>query len=283
MARRGGTRDGAAQRGARAPRHARGEERRHLRRGDEQRGHRRGRGTRSAGAAVPAPANAAARLLPAHPSGPAPRPRHQRHRPGEDGRDRGARVVPPQREPDPGLRRHPVRAIVAAHPARAGPGPAAGAHHPPGDRAGTPALAGAGGGPRRAHESRERDGVVGEAGARLRGRGVRDRAVPAAGGPVPQARAAGAGGVHADEPAQRGVRRHRHRAPLLGRRPPRARRLGGGGVTPGGVHRIPHRGTPADVAGEGGGTVPHDHGGRRGRRGPRLRGARRTGRRGRSP
>src|SRR2546422_13354 len=48
-----------------------------------------------------------------------------------------------------------------------------------------------------------------------------------------------------------------------------------------GLRRVHRRGPAPHVAGEGGGAVPHDHGGRGGRRRPRVRGARPPARRGR--
>src|SRR5207253_578708 len=90
-----GARSGATQRGAGAADRPRDQERRGLRGGDEQRGDRRGRGAGPARALVPPPPDAAARLLPAHPGRPAPRPHHQRHRSGQDGGHGSARVVPP--------------------------------------------------------------------------------------------------------------------------------------------------------------------------------------------
>src|SRR5439155_1747462 len=163
-----------------------------------------GRGARPAGAPVPPPPDLAARLLPAHQRRPAPRPHHQRHRSGQDRRHGGARVVPPQHQLDRRLPRDPRRTLLAAYARRAGARAGSGPHHPADRGAGAAPLARAGGRSRRAHEPGQRDGGVGTAGARVRRRGVRGRALPAACRPVPQARAAGPGRLDADLEVLRG-------------------------------------------------------------------------------
>src|SRR2546425_374713 len=134
-------RAGAAERGARAPRHARPQKRAHLPGGGLERGHTRERGARPARAAVRTPADAAARLLPADARRPVALPRHQRHRPGEDGRHGGPRVPDAERLRHRRLRGHSRGPVLAAHARRDRVRAVAAAHRASGRRPSAPALA----------------------------------------------------------------------------------------------------------------------------------------------
>src|SRR5205814_45961 len=121
------------------------------------------------------------------------------------------------------------------------------------------------------------EGVVRD--LRVRRGGVRGGTVSAPRPPLPQTGVARAGRVDAHQPGERDLRGPGHRADLSGGDAPRARRVGV--AAPRGVHRVHRRRAAADVADQGGGAVPHDHGGRGRGGGPLLRGARGAGRRGR--
>src|SRR5437868_4697256 len=183
--------NGSTQRRPRAARHAAAQERPHLRGGALERGHPGERGTRPADAALRPPADAPARVLPADARRAAPGPRDQRHRPGEDGDHRGARVAVAEREPHRRLRRDPGRPVVAPDAGGAGVRARPGAHRAADGREGAPPLAGAGRPARRAHQPRERARGLDQAGPGVCRGALRVRPVSPARRPLSQGRAAG--------------------------------------------------------------------------------------------